>query len=86
MLLKSLTLKNFRQYKGKTTINFSCDSAQNVTIILGDNTFGKTTLLQSFNWCFYETVLLPNEKFLLNYDVAKTLPEGSSTEVEVEIV
>jgi DNA sulfur modification protein DndD len=59
---------------------------QNVTIILGDNTFGKTTLLQSFNWCFYQTVLLDNPSFLLNYDVANSLPEGSSTEVEVEIV
>ena len=86
MLLTSLKLVNFRQYKGERTIHFSCGSTQNVTIILGDNTFGKTTLLQSFNWCFYQTVLLPNEKFLLNYDVANSLPEGSSTEVEVEII
>jgi DNA sulfur modification protein DndD len=86
MLLKSLKLVNFRQYKGETTIRFSCDDMQNVTIILGDNTFGKTTLLQSFNWCFYQTALLPNDKFLLNYDIAASLPEGSSTEVEVEII
>lgn len=86
MLLKSLKLVNFRQYKGERTIRFSCDSTKNVTIILGDNTYGKTTLLQSFNWCFYETVLLPNQTFLLNYDVANSLPEGGSTEVEVEII
>ncbi len=86
MLLKSLKLVNFRQYKGERTVHFSCDGTQNVTIILGDNTFGKTTLLQSFNWCLYQTVLLPNPNFLLNYDVANSLPESSSTEVEVEII
>ena len=86
MLLKSLKLVNFRQYKGERTIRFACDSTENVTIILGDNTFGKTTLLQSFNWCFYETVLLPNPSFLLNFDVANSLPDGGSTEVEVEII
>ena len=44
MLIKSLKLKNFRQFKGDININFSYDSQKNVTIILGDNTYGKTTL------------------------------------------
>ena len=57
MLIKSLKMQNFRQFKGITAVDFSCDPEQNVTIILGDNTFGKTTLLQAFNWCFYETVI-----------------------------
>jgi len=85
MLLESLRLNNFRQYKGEQYITFSCDSQKNVTVILGDNTFGKTTLLQAFNWCFYSTVLLPNPDVLLNYDVATSLRDGDSTEVEVEI-
>ena len=85
MLLKSLRLHNFRQYKGEQHIAFSCDGYKNVTVILGDNTFGKTTLLQAFNWCFYSTVLLPNADALLNYDVAASLREGDSAEVEVEI-
>ena len=53
MLIQSLKMKNFRQFKGITEIKFSCNPQQNVTIILGNNTFGKTTLLQAFNWCFY---------------------------------
>lgn len=53
MLIKSLKLKNFRQFKGDININFSYDPQKNVTIILGDNTYGKTTLLQAFSWCFY---------------------------------
>lgn len=85
MLLKTLTLNNFRQYKGRQEIKFSCDPEQNVTVILGDNTYGKTTLLQAFNWCLYGTVLLDNPQDLLNYDVVSSMPNGGSEEVMVEI-
>ena len=85
MLLKTLRMNNFRQFKGETKVAFACDKDQNVTIILGDNTFGKTTLLQAFNWCFYKTVLLPNSDSLLNLDIATSMPDGGSSEVEVEI-
>jgi len=78
-------MDNFRQFKGKTDVSFASGKDQNVTIILGDNTFGKTTLLQAFNWCFYKTVLLPNPDMLLNLDIATSMPEGGSSEVKVEI-
>ena len=41
MVIKSLMLKNFRQYKGEQTITFSTDNEKNVTVILGVNTSGK---------------------------------------------
>lgn len=85
MLLKSLRLKNFRQYKGNQTIEFSIDPQRNVTVILGNNTFGKTTLLQAFNWCFYQKASLHNSANLLNYDIAEELPNGGKADVEVEI-
>lgn len=85
MLLKSLKMKDFRQYKGVQEVFFSTDLEKNVTVILGNNTFGKTTLLQAFNWCFYQKVMLDNPELLLNLDVASELPNGYSAEVEVEI-
>lgn len=86
MLIKSLKMQNFRQFKGTTAVNFSCDPNQNVTIILGDNTFGKTTLLQAFNWCFYETVMFDNNPdFLLNLEMANGMMNGDSETVSVEI-
>lgn len=85
MLLKSLKMNNFRQYKGEQSIAFSADQDKNVTVILGDNTFGKTTLLQAFNWCFYEFVQLPSADFLLNYGIAEMMQEGDEKEVSVEI-
>ena len=86
MLLKSLKMKNFRQFKGETPILFSCNPEKNVTIILGDNTFGKTTLLQAFSWCFYQTVTFDkNPDFLLNLEVEAEMANDASAEVEVEI-
>ena len=85
MLLKSLRLLNFRQYEGTQRVEFSVDSDKNVTVILGDNTFGKTTLLQAFNWCFYGKVNLLNPEMLLNYDVADGMGNGETADVEVEI-
>ena len=84
MLIKSLKMKNFRQFKGTTAVEFSCNPNQNVTIILGDNTYGKTTLLQAFNWCFYETVMFDNNPdFLLNLEVANGMTNGDSETVSV---
>ena len=53
MLLTSLELKDFRQFKGKQTIKFATDNHKNVTIILGENGSGKTSLAQAFTWCLY---------------------------------
>lgn len=86
MLIKSLRMENFRQFKESNKIEFSMDSEKNVTIILGDNTFGKTTLLQAFNWCFYGIAMFDHNKDnLLNLEVASEMLNGDTRNVEVEI-
>lgn len=85
MLIEYLKMVNFRQFKEETIINFSCDPERNVTVILGNNTCGKTTLLQAFNWCFFNKVELPHKDMLLNYEVGNSMPEGIQSEVSVEI-
>lgn len=85
MLLKSIKLQNFRQYKGIQEINFSCDKYQNVTVILGDNTSGKTTLVQAFNWGLYGTAGFNTKDFMLNMDIAKELSLNEQASVEIEI-
>ena len=41
MKIKRIELYNFRQYKDKQVIDFSCDDTKNVTILIGENTSGK---------------------------------------------
>lgn len=53
MKFKKIIMTNFMRYKGKNELVFSCDNDKNVTIILGDNTFGKTTIAQAFRWGLY---------------------------------
>ena len=50
MKFESIKLHNFMRYKGETEIRFSCNNTKNVTVVLGDNAFGKTTLAQAFRW------------------------------------
>ncbi len=55
MLIKSLTLNNFRQFTDSQTITFSTDKDKKVTFIMAESGVGKTTLIQSFQWILYGT-------------------------------
>lgn len=87
MIIKSIAYKNFRQYKGEYTINFATDPEENVTILLGNNTCGKTTLLQMFNWCLYNKVKFSSkkDKSLLNKEVELEMKHGSREIVRVKM-
>lgn len=86
MIIKSIALNNFRQYKGaQPPILFSTVKEKNVTVILGVNTSGKTTLIQAFKWCLYEKVNFKTSD-VINIEVAKSMSLYTSREVYVEIV
>lgn len=91
MLIKNIRMKNFRQFKGDQKLEFACDSEKNVTVLLGDNTFGKTTILQAFNWCLYDVAEFPkdsNPDFLLNMEAAEEaagVQQKLDVEVEIEL-
>lgn len=53
MLIKKIKIENFRQYSGSNEIIFSTDKEKNVTLLIGDNGTGKTTISQAFLWCLY---------------------------------
>lgn len=60
MLLRKITLNNFRQFYGTQEVDISSDPERNVTLIHAENGVGKTTILNSILWCFYEDT---TEKF-----------------------
>lgn len=91
MKFKSIRMKNFMRYKGENTIALSCDPAKNVTVVLGDNTVGKTTIAQAFRWGLYGAISTDRRKsnedyLLLNNDVLAMMDANSRADVFVEIV
>ena len=53
MIIRSITLNNYRLYKGNNKIVFENNNSQNIFLISGENGFGKTTFLHSLLWCLY---------------------------------
>lgn len=53
MIIRSITLSNYRLYEGDNTIYFSTTDDKNICLISGENGFGKTTFLHSLIWCLY---------------------------------
>ena len=85
MRIDSITLVNFRQYKN-AEISFSKDPNKNITIILGENGYGKTTLIRAFIWCLYPTTNIGFEnKILLNSEVAEQMATNQEKDVVVTI-
>lgn len=84
MLLKSITLKNFRQFKGEQKIEFEHQGDNKVTVVLGKNTSGKTTLIKSFKWILYGQVDFET-KDLINIPVAEELKPGDKEKVKGEV-
>lgn len=81
MLIKKLELENFRQYIGSQTIEFSTDRDKNVTVLIGVNTSGKTTLVRAFEWVLYGTNEF-DDKNLLNKNVADNMQIGETKAVK----
>lgn len=53
MIIKSITLANYRLYEGRNIIRFKQDDDKPIFLISGENGFGKTTFLHSLIWCLY---------------------------------
>jgi DNA sulfur modification protein DndD len=84
-MIKSLQFSNFGCFKNThSPINFSTDTNKNVTVILGDNKSGKTTLVQAFLWCLYGEISPKNG--VINSEAKNEMASSSTCEVFVEIV
>ena len=84
MLLQSIKLVNFRQFKNEAIDFAGGEDGKNVTIIIGENGTGKTTFAQAFFWCLYgETEF--SDKSMLNKMVATEMRPGQDIKVQVEL-
>jgi DNA sulfur modification protein DndD len=82
VLLQSIKLENFRQFRNESIDFADGSNGKNVTIIIGENGTGKTTFAQAFFWCLYgETEF--SDKNMLNKVVASELRPGQEAKVQV---
>lgn len=86
MIIQSIEIDNFRQFKGLQKIEFSTNEDRNITLVQGDNTSGKTTLLQAFLYCLYGKANFKSKDALMNTIVAnEMIYSGLPNEVKVSI-
>ena len=87
MILRTLTVKNFRQFLGEQRIDFAPPGKHNVTVLYGANGSGKTTVLNAFTWALFDklTPAFENSQLLLSERVWHDLPLGSSAELFVRL-
>ena len=61
MLIKSVTIKNFRGYRGTTKIEFD-----DLTVFVGKNDIGKSTILEALDIFFNDKPVSPMDKSDIN--------------------
>ena len=84
MLLESIKLVNFRQFKNEYIEFAKGQDGKNVTIIIGENGTGKTTFAQAFFWCMYGETSF-SDKVILNKHIAAEMKPTSPKTVMVEL-
>lgn len=84
MIINKLEMYNFRQYIGEQSVTFSSDKDKNVTVLIGVNTSGKTTIVRAFEWCLYGKIGF-DDKTLLNSEVRQNMNEGDTQETWVAV-
>lgn len=84
MILNRLEMFNFRQFIGHQTVEFSSDPEKNVTVLIGINTSGKTTIIRAFEWCLYNKNNF-EDQILLNSDVRSQMNVGDTQHTWVSV-
>ena len=80
MRIEKLKLHNFRQFIDTQEIEFATEEEKNITVLIGDNTTGKTTLIRAFEWILYDKNEF-DKKILLNQNVIDNMLVGEEQEV-----
>lgn len=66
MILQRLLMHNFMPYYGDVSIDFPTDMNANMVIFHGENTKGKTSILNAFRWVLYGEA--ESKGMILSYD------------------
>lgn len=76
MIIKNISIENFRSYYGANTIEF-CDG---LNLLIGANGDGKTTFFEALEWLYDTVNILPkvDQKYISKKRIAELMPEDSA--------
>ncbi|MDR3326980.1 MAG: AAA family ATPase [Prevotellaceae bacterium] len=80
MIIKEITLENFRSYYGRNTIKFN----DGLMLFIGDNGDGKTTFFEALEWLFDTTKQNIDNRLIAEKKISE-LPDFSSDTVKVSM-
>ena len=82
MIIKNISIENFRSYYGTN----SMDVGEGLTLIIGANGDGKTTLFEALEWLFDTVDSKPkvDAKYISKKKIAEMMP-GDSAIVKVSM-
>lgn len=87
--LSKIILKNYKTYKGDTSVDLSPDPNQPITILHGTMGMGKTTFLGAIYWCLYGNKRSENsldgDETIINNSVLRHINMNQINETSVEI-
>jgi len=90
--ISSISISNYRQYKGTQVLDFTNDKIKNVSLILGKNGAGKSNLLNAITWCLYGIEIHKSKDShdssgmpVINTTALKALKVNQNISAEVEI-
>jgi DNA sulfur modification protein DndD len=86
MILRKITLENFRQFYGTQVIEVAPPGDHNVTLIHAENGVGKTTLLNSVLWTFFDktTDRFEQREKIVNFEAEAEGAPRARVEIEFE--
>jgi DNA sulfur modification protein DndD len=89
MKLKSISLRNYRQYKDTQIVFADPEEGKPFTVIEGANGTGKTNILNSITWCLYEREAHLGKKYqglpIINTVTLSQLKPHQVATIEVQI-
>lgn len=86
MILRKISLRNFRQFYGEQSIAVAPPGARNVTLIHAENGVGKTTLLNALLWTFFgdTTKRFEQKDNIVNFEAEANGDNLARVEIEFE--
>ena len=87
MKIKKVSIYNFRFFLGIHEFTFSVDAKKPLTVFVGENTGGKSSVFNSIYWCFFG-VLLPGSNFpneVINRTAKKNDEKEAFVEIDIQI-